>query len=153
MGRDDELNINCVYLQAMMGFKRSIGIIEYVLVCLAFVFMSKAGISMSYDSEEITGEIRNHESNLIRNEISAISVPETQCRIPRQSNFSISLRSFSLSGRNSTNIHSRTGFAMMKAGKSMNESTTNLFLTEILNFPSGLNESNHHLISLRKLLI
>ncbi len=140
-----------------MERKRVIGFIKYAVICLAFVFVNKADdifvCESGHAAYEILSEIRKHESDLIKTENSKFSAPENQCRVPRQSNFTTSLRTAAQAHRNSQTNHSRNGFTLTKSGKSMNGYTTSLFIISILNFPSGMNETSHHLIGLRKLII
>ncbi len=129
-----------------------------LIVCLALSCFDKADYLPYADSDDslcsILSEITTTDTNLIEAENLTFSVPETVCRVPRQTNFSNSLRTISqVQRQNSSTNHARNGFILTKSGKSMNEYTTSLFLISILNFPSGMNETNHHLIGLRKLII
>ncbi len=139
-----------------MEFVKKFSILKCFIVCLLCIAANKAD-DWLYRTDSrigtINSEIRIPEANLISIENYSFSSPETQCRVPRQSNFTSTLRTFSQAQRNSSSNHSRHGFVLTKSGKSMNEYTTSLFFISILNFPSGLNEANHHLISLRKLII
>ena len=83
----------------------------------------------------------------------AFSSSETQCRVPRQTSYSSSTRSITNSRRSGPTNLPRNGFIMTKSGKSMNSYTTSLFFNSINRFPSGLTETDHHLISLGKLII
>ncbi len=132
-------------------------VMKLLFVCLVMLTAGKADDLLHCDARtsaaEIISEIRNTETNLIRTENSAFSIPETQCRIPRQTNFTGTARTLVQAGRHNISSQGRNGFTMTKSGKSMNEYSTSLFFISILNFPSGLNESSHHLIRLRKLII
>ncbi len=141
-----------------MELFRKYRILKLIVVCLACISANKAddlldkNISRDFDNG-IISTVSGDENNIIKTGYSSFSMPETQCRIPRQSNFSISLRTFGQAQRNNSTNSSRNGFTLMKSGKSMNEYSTSLFHTSILNFPSGMSESTHHLISLGKLII
>lgn len=145
---------NCIFAFDMK--RRITEIVKYLVVCLAFAVANKAAdycVVHDSDSHESASEIRLPETNLTKTEYSSFSMPENQCRIPRQSNFISSVRTCTQAHRNNHSNHSRQGFTLTKSGKSTNEYTTKLFLTSLMDFPSGMNESNHHLIGLRKLLI
>lgn len=83
----------------------------------------------------------------------ALTSSQTECRVPRQTNIANSFRTFSANRRHHTTASSGNGFTMTKAGKSMNTYSSSLFFDSLRLFPSGFNESSHHLINLRKLLI
>ncbi len=134
-------------------------ILKLLIVCLALISAQKADDFLypsdrdGFPSIQNDSEIRKPETGLIRTENSVFSMPESQCRIPRQTNFTNSLRTSGHAQRQNNAGQLRTGYTLVKSGKSMNEYTTSLFFRSILDFPSGMNESNHHLISLRKLII
>ncbi len=132
-----------------------IGFLKYMIICLALVAFEKADDS-SVDSkmtEETASLITASAEDFIDTDVYSFSVPENQCRIPRNSNLTTSLRIFSSGQRQNSSNFARNGFTIIKNGKSMNEYTTNLFFVSLYNFPSGMNESSHHLIGLRKLII
>ncbi len=145
----------CLYLRRKM--ERALKILRYLFVCLIFILINEADTFCFHESdydENIVSTIANTETNISKTENLSFSMPETHCRVPRNTNFSFSFRTSRLAARTNSSVnHSRCGFTLTKAGKSMNESTTDLFLSEILNFPSGMNETNHRLIGLRKLII
>ncbi len=133
----------------------NIGLVRILFVCLAVLLFSKTDelYSSIRIEDEVSSEILIPTDEYFQTENYSFSAPETQCRVPRNSNFSISLRTFAKAHRSNPSSQSRNGFTMVKSGKSTNEYTTSLFLISIFNFPSGLNESTHHLISLGKLII
>ncbi len=140
-----------------MSYMRIIGTLKYLIICLVLIMIDKSGDSSfvqlhdGFNNE--SSEIRNTGNNFLSAENPTFSMPENECRIPRQSNFSTSLRTFSQAQRNMQSSHSRHGFTLIKTGKSLNVNTIFVYLNAIINFPSGMNEANHHLISLRKLII
>ncbi len=134
---------------------RIIGFLKYMVVCLALVAFDKADDALmdSKTTAETASLLTVPEEDFIDTNIYSFSVPENQCRIPRNSNLTTSLRTFSSGQRQNTSNFARNGFTIVKNGKSMNEYTTNLFFVSLYNFPSGMNESSHRLIGLRKLII
>ncbi len=144
----------CINLRCMR-FDSIIGLMKYMIICLAFICFDKADDSSSALrlEDEISSEFTIPAQDYFQTENFSFSVPETQCRVPRQSNFINTFRTFSQAQRTNSVNQSRNGFTLVKAGKSMNEYTTSLFFKSIINFPSGLNESSHHLIGLGKLII
>ncbi len=144
----------CLYLQRM---KRNfiINVLKFLVLSLVFVLISRteADSVQSNVSTDCGKEIRIPDEDVVRTGHSSFSMPEPQCRIPRQSNLANTLRVHSQAQRQNHTPQSRHGFTMTKSGKSMNEYSTSLFFISILDFPSGLNESSHHLIRLRKLII
>ncbi len=118
-----------------------------MILSLALILVDKADVLPS------ASESSDFATVLIEAENFAFSMPEPSGQLPRQTNFTSSLRTFAQAGRQNQPHQNRHGFTMTKSGKSMNVYTTSLFFQSILNFPSGLNESSHHLISLRKLII
>ncbi len=138
-----------------MRFERIMGFIKYIIISLAVICIDKADFNNADEpvNANYVSEILDPYSYSIDSENYAFSSPKTRCRVPRQSNFTNTLRTSSQAQRQNTVNQSRNGFTLVKAGKSMNEYTTSLFLRSIINFPSGLSESNHHLIGLRKLII
>ncbi len=139
------------------GNKGNKWILRLVIVCLAVLFAQRADDLLSQDHMDALkvseSEIKNPETNLVKTENSSFSMPETRCRVPRQTNIAIPLRTFGQAHRHNISNHSRHGFTLTKSGKSMNEYTTSLFFRSLIDFPSGLAETNHHLISLGKLII
>ncbi len=129
--------------------------LRLVVICLAFVCIDKAAGSLSPDSDShsAVSETLNTASHQFHPNSFAFSTAETQCRVPRNSNFANSLRPFAKTLRQNSTSQTRNGFALIKSGKSMNDYSTSLFIVSMLNFPSGMNESTHHLISLGKLII
>ncbi len=83
----------------------------------------------------------------------SFTAPALQCSVPLNSVSANSLRTSFQTQRQNTTKTSRTGFTIIKAGKSMNEYSTLLFRKSIAKFPSGMNENTHRLISLGKLII
>lgn len=71
--------------------------------------------------------------------------------IPRESNLSNVSRVLSSGKR--TNSVLRHNFSFVKDGKMINRRSTVLLLHNFFLFPSGLTETQHHLISLGKLII
>ncbi len=138
-----------------MKTDRIISVLKYMIVCLAFIYMDKADEFHSAafiedaDKSEFTvpAEKHFHADNF------AFSAPETQCRVPRQTSVTNTVRTITQASRNHSTTNSRNGFTLIKAGKSMNDYTTSLFFISKLNFPSGMDEADHHLISLGKLII
>ncbi len=129
-----------------------------MLVCLAVLFADKADDFVRHSDDsihaEIFSEIRNSHTDFVETtEKSLFSAPEPQCRVPRQTNYANSLRINVQAHRNYASGHQRSLIALSKSGKAMNENAISDFIRPILDFPSGLNENAHHLISLRKLII
>ena len=117
---------------------------------------------MAVASDDKVSEIRNDIETSISGRLTdsvipsgnaAFAVPQTECRIPRQSNAINCTRTITQTVRTNGISSSRGGFTMTKSGKMMNPHTTSLFFESINLFPSGLTESSHHLISLGKLII
>ncbi len=140
-----------------MKFEGKFWVLKYVIVCLAFLYADKADDFLFHASEhspeETVQEIIRTESVRTTAENFAFSMPEAQCRVPRQTNIANSLRTFAQAHRNGGINHSRSGFTLTKSGRSMNENTISSFIISIKNFPSGMAESSHHLIGLRKIII
>ncbi len=138
-----------------MKFEGKFGILKYLIVCLALICVNKADDFLRHTDNvaETVSEIIPTESNHIKAENFSFSMPEAQCRIPRQTSVANSLRTFAQAHRLNPTNQSRSGFTLTKSGKSTNVDTTLSFLSSIITFPSGMNETNHHLISLRKLII
>ncbi len=129
--------------------------IKFMCVCLASVLLCMA-------NESVHDEIRGDGPSAgIRTSVSyssdyadfSFTSSAVQCNAPRNTTSTNSLRTSYQTHRHNTGKSARTGFTMIKSGKSMNEYSTSLFYKSIVNFPSGMNENNHRLISLGKLII
>lgn len=132
-----------------MKLRGKFSILAGLIICLSCLLNDKADdilISQDY-GQEIESHFIDQETR------DTFSAPETQCRVPRQSNVINSTRTLTQTQRNNTTNISRHGFTLSKSGKSMNQYTTSLFFVPINRFPSGLAESSHHLIYLGKLII
>ena len=105
------------------------------------------------DNESAVREMIDAKTFSDASDYSAFSSSETQCRVPRQTSYSNSTRNISNSRRTNSTSVPRNGFVLTKSGKSMNSYTTLLFQDSINRFPSGMTETDHHLISLGKLII
>ncbi len=130
-------------------------LIRFIVICLASVFLCMADdfVNEKVCDEDSVHEIISCSSFSGKCVDCSFSATVAQCSVPRNSTSANSLRTSIQSQRHNTGNSSRTGFTMVKAGKSMNEYSTSLFRKSIVTFPSGMNESNHHLISLGKLII
>lgn len=132
-----------------MKLKGKLSILAGLIICLSCILNDKADdVLVSYDYGHNIG---SHFMDQDKRDF--FSAPETQCRVPRQSNVINSTRTLTQAQRSNTTNISRHGFTLSKAGKSMNQYTTSLFFVSINRFPSGLAESSHHLIYLGKLII
>ncbi len=142
-----------------MDFVRQLRILKYLVICLScFLIADKADDLLYHEvaaAKPAESRITPSDGGRIDNETYSFSftVPEAQCRIPRQTSISYTLRTFAQAKRPNHVNTARHGFTMAKSGKSMNPYTTSLFFVSILNFPSGLTEPSHRLISLGKLII
>ena len=131
-------------------------LIKIAFACLAVLLMNRTD---GFGASDLNGVKDSYELSVPHDEFDlsadnfTFSVPETECRVPRQTNSFNSTRTFSQSQRNSNTSSCRTGFTLSKPGKFMNPYTTSLFFISIFKFPSGLSEATHHLISLGKLII
>lgn len=76
---------------------------------------------------------------------------ETEFSLPRPTNFTNIPRSLSVAKRTLT--RGNDSFCLLKDGKLLNKRSTTQYINNLNRFPSGLTESTHHLISLRKLVI
>ncbi len=130
-------------------------LVRCIIVCLASIVLCMADNSVRGKA------VQDDAGHIVQSSSSAffdcnsyfLSVPAQRCSSSRNSTSTNSLRTSYQSPRQNTSNSTRTGFTIIKAGKSMNEYSTSLFRKSIVNFPSGMNESNHHLIALRKLII
>lgn len=142
-----------------MDFVRQFRILKYLIICLSCCFMADKADDLLYHEAEYlpsgssVSEVLPVENRFNDADNYSFTAPETQCRIPRQTSISNTLRTFAQAKRPNHLNSTRHGFTMTKPGKSMNPYTTSLFLVSILNFPSGLSERTHRLISLGKLII
>lgn len=139
----------------MRHLKRNI-IITAMFICLIGIFCKADHHSeetfVKQQLSEIT-EAANDAYNTVRSSDAILSLPQNECRIPRQTNIVNNLRNYSQAKRNNGISSIRTGFATTKSGKLMNPHATSLYFDSIRLFPSGLTETTHHLISLGKLII
>lgn len=126
-----------------------------LIICLAGIFYQTDSSELSLDthfdimSSVAAGDI----ADSVYAHSYALTSSQTECRVPRQTNIANSFRTFSAHRRYNTTTYSGSGFTVTKVGKSMNTYSSSLFFSSLRLFPSGLNESSHHLINLRKLLI
>ncbi len=130
-------------------------LIRIMVICLAAVILCMANDFVRekiHDEVSISGTLTSSSSFVGCTEAS-FTAYALQCGVPQNSISANSLRTSCQTQRQNTNKTTRTGFTMIKAGKSMNESSALLFLKSIVDYPSGINESNHRLISLGKLII
>ncbi len=130
-------------------------LIGIIVICLASIFICAANDSVSegpYDNGSFSGTVSSPSASVDCANVS-FTASALQRSAPRNSISTNSLRTSYQTQRQSSNKSSRTGFTMIVAGKSMNEYSTLLFLKSIVNYPSGMNGSNHRLISLGKLII
>lgn len=130
-----------------MKLKGKISILASLIICLSFMLNDKADATSFIDLDNSSEVVLGNHDNY------SFSVPETQCRVPRQSNVINPPRTVSQTKRNNSFHGFRHGFSISKSGKSMNSYTTSLFFVSLYRFPSGLAETSHHLIYLGKLLI
>ncbi len=141
-----------------MKLKGKISILASLIICMSCLLNDNADLSSSSffnDDHYVVNLIDSdsRDAHHYQNENFSFSAPETQCRVPRQSNVINPTRTLSQGKRNNSVNHTRHGFTLSKSGKSMNQYTTSLFFVPINRFPSGLAESSHHLIYLGKLII
>ncbi len=141
-----------------MKLKVKFSILASLIFCLSCMLNDNAdSFSSSFFNEDHNVvnliDSDSQDAHHFQNGNISFSVPETQCRVPRQSNVINPTRTLSQGKRNHPVNHSRHGFTLSKSGKSMNQYTTSLFSVSINRFPSGLAESSHHLIYLGKLII
>ncbi len=145
-----------LYICAVMDFVRQFRILKYLVICLAcFSVADKADDLLSHQEENpvTVSRVTPVENYTDSGDFHSFTTPEAQCRIPRQTSISNTFRTFAQAKRLNHLNSARHGFIMEKPGKSMNQYTTSLFSVSILNFPSGLSETTHRLISLGKLII
>lgn len=131
-------------------------IISLIFACL--IGITCMAVASDYKVSEIRNDIETSISGRLTDSVipsgnAAFAVPQTECRVPRQSNAINCTRTITQTVRTNGISSSRGGFTMTKSGKLMNPHTTSLFFESINLFPSGLTESSHHLISLGKLII
>ncbi len=126
-----------------------------MIVCLASVVLCMAAdfVRGTINDENPDAGIMSSSSVSFDRVDFSFTASVLQCAVPLNSFSANSLRTSFQSQRQNTTKTSRTGFTMVKAGKSMNEYSTLLFRKSIVNYPSGMNESSHRLISLGKLII
>ena len=126
-----------------------------LIICLAGIFYQTDSSDLSQDSDfDIASAVVSRDmSHSVSAHSYALTSSQTECRVPRQTNIVNSFRTFSANRRHNTTTSSGNGFTMTKAGKSMNTYSSSLFFDSLRLFPSGFNESSHHLINLRKLII
>lgn len=138
-----------------MKLKGKFSILASLIICLSCILTDKAeGISFSDSYGHISAIFSDSDPvhHILTDEFS-FSTPETQCRVPRQTNVVNTIRTASQAKRTGSSTFIGHGFTLSKSGKSMNPYTTSLFFASIIKFPSGLAESSHHLINLGKLII
>ncbi len=126
-------------------------LIKFIVICLVSICLADDSLC-----EKVCGEDSLSANSLsVFPECPDISFSATvlQCNAPRSTSSANSLRTSFQNQRQNSNNSTRTGFTMVKAGKSMNEYSTSLFRRSIINFPSGMNGGGHRLISLGKLII
>lgn len=117
---------------------------------ILFLTCLTAGI---FSKDEIIPEdvcICKHELTQLSDKVS-YSASESEFCAPRQVNVANTQRVKTLAKRN--NASQRTGYFIFKGGKPVNRTSISLFISTIHSFPSGFDSSDHHLISLRKLII
>ncbi len=130
-------------------------LIGVIVICLASIFSMHDNDSVHeeiYDDVSFSGTVSSPSASIDCANFS-FTASMLQRSAPRNSISTNSFRTSFQTQRHSSNKSSRTGFTMIVAGKSMNEYSTLLFRKSIVNYPSGMNESTHRLISLGKLII
>ncbi len=115
-------------------------LIRYIVICLAAICLC-----MADDIER--GNVYVPYADC------SFSASDLQCGVPRNSTYTNTLGPSLQVQRQNTGNSGRTGFTIMKTGKSMNEYSTSLFHKSIIRFPSGMNETSRRLIGLGKLII
>lgn len=140
-----------------MKLKAKFSFIACLVICLSCFMNDKAEVSLYSDVkdpiEAFFNDSDSRTDHQFRHDCFSFSAPETQCRVPRQTNVINPTRTVSQAKRSGSSDFSRHGFTLSKSGKSMNQYTTSLFFVSINRFPSGLAETGHHLIHLGKLII
>lgn len=138
-----------------MKLKGKFSILASLIICLSCMLTDKADGTSFSDSYGHNSEIFSDSDPVhhIQEDEFSFSTPETQCRVPRQTNVVNTTRTASQAKRTGSTTFVGHGFTLSKSGKSMNPYTTSLFFASIIKFPSGLAESSHHLINLGKLII
>ncbi len=144
----------CIFA-AEMDCVRKFWILKYLAICLACLLADKADDLLCHDTNVIMAEscIQLADSDCIDNSTYSFSSPDIPCRVPRQTNIANTVRTFTQAKRPNHPNMARHGFTLAKSGKSIKHCTKSLFSLSILNFPSGLTQTNHRLISLGRLII
>ncbi len=143
-----------------MDFVRKFSVLKYIVICLTCLSVAEKADDLlcpdvNVPEYQTTYHICGTDSDRNHFDVSHYSFtsPDAQCPVPRQSNIANTSRTLVQAKRPNLQNMARHGFILAKSGKSMNKYTTSLFFVSILNFPSGLTGSSHHLISLGKLII
>ncbi len=138
-----------------MKNRRNNWIVKCIVICLASACLCLADDFAvgKFQDKEVISDITVSPSVCLGLTHSSFSATHLQCSIPCNFNFANSFRTSFQTQRQNGGGSAKKGFTMIKAGKSMNEYSTSLFRRSIVKFPSGMNEDNHHLIALRKLII
>ncbi len=142
-------------MKGYVVMKNGSWLVKYIIICFVLVCMGKADDSVCEGGfgDESVSEIISSSSFSGKSVNYSFTATSYQCSVPRNSNYTNSLRTSYQTQRHNSGGSAKRGFTMLKTGKSMNEYSTSLFHKSIANFPSGLNESSHRLIVLGKLII
>ncbi len=148
-----------------MDFVRKFSVLKYIVICLTCLSVAEKADDLLcpdanepecraiYDAGGAVWEFQDSARSHFDADRYSFTLPDAQCPVPRQTNIANTSRTSAQAKRPNLQNIARHGFILAKPGKSMNQYTTSLFFVSILNFPSGLTEANHRLISLGKLII
>lgn len=122
----------------------------YLLIaaCLAMVFVKTDKERVS-DSSNGLSVLTEH---LLDSSEYSFCAAQSEFCAPRPTNIANTQRVQTVSKRPS-NVCGKECFAVVRNGKFINRNSISTFQNNIKLFPSGLFEADHHLLSLRKLII
>lgn len=135
-------------------FRRSFEIMKknliYLLIsaCLAMVFVKTDKECVSDSSDCLTSQTEY----LLDGSEYSFCAAESEFCAPRPTNIANTQRVQTVSKRTSS-VCGKECFAVLRNGKFINRNSISTFQNNIKLFPSGLSEADHHLLSLRKLII
>ncbi len=129
-------------------------ILAFIMICFVYLCLHKADNSASGNipAKECKSEITTSSEGFETPAHTSFSLPEMRCRSSRSSSVRNTSRTVLQTSRQNATSHAKGGFTLKNSGKSLHNHTT-VFFSSLMAFPSGINETHHHLVRLRKFII
>ncbi len=146
------LKQNNYYLCGAMKTGRLI--LAFIMICFVYLCLHKADNSTSGNTpvKGFQSEITTSSEGFEAAAHTSFSLPEMRCRSSRNSSVRNTSRTVLQTLRQNATTHAKGGFTLKNSGKSLQNHTT-IFFSSLIAFPSGINETHHHLVCLRKFII